>query len=136
MGLLDSEMFAGLRLPLVAAPMFLVTGPEIVIAACKAGIMAGAASASARSNGWSLGWLAKRMKYQLESTNVSSVSVSRSAGWLQPGQATCFQVGCRSSGFPGVWKSTSSGSTTGSWSLGTGTTPQAAQWMNGIGVPQ
>jgi nitronate monooxygenase len=49
MNLLDSEMFAGLRLPLVAAPMFLVTGPEIVIAACKAGIMAGAASATARS---------------------------------------------------------------------------------------
>lgn len=49
MSLLQSDLFAGLRLPLVAAPMFLVTGPEIVIAACKAGIMAGAASASARS---------------------------------------------------------------------------------------
>lgn len=49
MSLMQSEMFAGLRLPLVAAPMFLVTGPEIVIASCKAGIMAGAASATARS---------------------------------------------------------------------------------------
>ena len=49
MGLLQSETFAGLTLPLVAAPMFLVTGPAIVTAACKAGIMAGAASASARS---------------------------------------------------------------------------------------
>ena len=49
MGLLQTDRFAGLRLPLVAAPMFLVTGPEIVIAACTAGIMAGAASASARS---------------------------------------------------------------------------------------
>ncbi len=47
--LLQSEPFAGLTLPLVAAPMFLVTGPEIVIAACQAGIMAGSASASARS---------------------------------------------------------------------------------------
>ena len=28
------------------------------------------------------------------------------------------------------------GSTTGSWSSGTGTTPQAAQWMTGIGQPQ
>ena len=37
------------------------------------------ASASARSNGWSSGWLAKRMKYQLELTKVSSVSVSRRA---------------------------------------------------------
>ncbi len=49
MGLLQTQTFAGLRLPLVAAPMFLVTGPEVVIAACQSGIMAGAASASARS---------------------------------------------------------------------------------------
>ena len=91
---------------------------------------------SARSNGLSAGWLAKRRKYQLELTKVSSVSVSRSAAPPHCGQATCFQVGWRTSGLPGVAKSTSSGSTTGSWSLGTGTTPQAAQWMNGIGVPQ
>ena len=44
-----NDLFASLRLPLIAAPMFLVTGPEIVIAACKSGIMAGAASATARS---------------------------------------------------------------------------------------
>lgn len=49
MRLLDTDLFAGMRLPLVAAPMFLVTGPDIVIAACKAGIMAGAASATART---------------------------------------------------------------------------------------
>jgi nitronate monooxygenase len=49
MGLMQSELFSGMRLPLVSAPMFLVTGPEIVIASCKAGIMAGAASATARS---------------------------------------------------------------------------------------
>ena len=49
MALPDDPAFSGLTLPLVAAPMFLVTGPAIVIASCKAGIMAGAASASARS---------------------------------------------------------------------------------------
>ena len=49
MNLLQSDRFAGLTLPLIAAPMFLVTGPDIVIAACRSGIMAGAASASARS---------------------------------------------------------------------------------------
>ena len=49
MRLLETEIFAGMRLPLVAAPMFLVTGPDLVIAACSSGIMAGAASASARS---------------------------------------------------------------------------------------
>jgi hypothetical protein len=76
------------------------------------------------------------MKYQLESAKVSSVSVSRRATAPQVGQATCFQVGWRSSGLPGVAKSTSSGSTTGSWSRGTGTTPHPSQWMIGIGVPQ
>lgn len=41
--------FAAMRLPLIAAPMFLVTGPELVLAACKAGIMGVSASGSARS---------------------------------------------------------------------------------------
>ena len=84
-------------------------------------------SAPARSNGLASGWLAKRMKYQLESTKVSSVSVSRTASAPQDGQATCFHVGCRSSGLPGMSKDTSSGRMTGNWSAGTGTTPHAAQ---------
>ena len=49
MAMPHNDLFTSLRLPLIAAPMFLVTGPEIVIAACKSGIMAGAASATARS---------------------------------------------------------------------------------------
>jgi hypothetical protein len=69
------------------------------------------------------------------STKVSSVSVSRRAA-PHCGQSTCFQVGWRSSGLPGVEKSTSSGSVTGKCFLGTGTTPQTSQWMKGIGVPQ
>ena len=76
------------------------------------------------------------MKYQEESTKVSSVSVSRRAGLPQLGQSTCFHVGWRSSGLPGMSNDTSSGSTTGSWSRGTGTAPHASQWMIGIGVPQ
>ena len=67
---------------------------------------------------------------------VSKVSVSRFAGLPQDGQATCFQVGWCSSGLPGLSKLTSSGSVTGSWSFGTGTMPQAAQWITGIGQPQ
>ena len=55
----------------------------------------------------------KRAKYQDESTKVSIVSVSRRAGLPQCGQATCFQVGWRSSGLPGWSKVTSSGSSTG-----------------------
>ena len=78
----------------------------------------------------------KRTKYQDESTKVSMVSVSRRAGAPHFGQATCFQVGCRSSGLPGRLKSTSSGSFTGRSASGTGTTPQVSQWITGIGQPQ
>jgi nitronate monooxygenase len=31
--------FEGLRLPVVAAPMFLISGPDLVVAACKSGIV-------------------------------------------------------------------------------------------------
>src|ERR1700730_12667549 len=78
----------------------------------------------------------KRAKYQDESTKVSIVSVSRLAAPPHCGQATCFQVGWRSSGVPGQSKSTSSGNRTGRSPTGTGTTPQLAQWMIGIGQPQ
>ncbi len=33
------KLFPNLRLPLMAAPMFLVSGPDLVVAACKAGII-------------------------------------------------------------------------------------------------
>jgi hypothetical protein len=46
----------------------------------------------------------KRAKYQLESTKVSSVSVSRTAALPQDGQGTCFQVGCLASGLPACVK--------------------------------
>ena len=60
----------------------------------------------------------KRAMYQDESTKVSMVSVSRRAGLPHCGQATCFQVGWRSSGLPGWSKSTSSGSVTGRSAVG------------------
>ena len=78
----------------------------------------------------------KRAKYQDESTNVSIVSVSRRASLPHCGQATCRQVGWRSSGLPGRSNSTSSGSLTGRSAFGTGTTPQSSQWITGIGQPQ
>ena len=40
---------AGMRLPLVAAPMFLVSGPDLVIAACRAGIAGAIPAPNARS---------------------------------------------------------------------------------------
>src|SRR5690606_800291 len=78
----------------------------------------------------------KRAKYQDESTNVSIVSVSRSAGLPHCGQSTCFHVGWGSSGLPGRSKVTSSGSPMGSADRGAGTAPQPSQWMTGIGQPQ
>ena len=40
--------------------------------------------------------------------------IAHSAGWPQLGQLTCFHVGWRSSGLPGMSNDTSSGSVTGS----------------------
>ena len=39
---------APLRLPVVAAPMFLISGPELVVAACKAGIVGAFPTPNAR----------------------------------------------------------------------------------------
>src|SRR3546814_6949221 len=86
------------------------------------------------SKGLSAGADAKRRKYQLESTKVSSVSVSRTASPLHDGHWTSFPVGWRTSGLPGTEKSASSGSTTGSYVFGTGNMTQATQWMKGIGM--
>jgi nitronate monooxygenase len=35
----EMATFEGLRLPVVAAPMFLISGPDLVVAACKSGIV-------------------------------------------------------------------------------------------------
>ncbi len=70
----------------------------------------------------------KRRKYQDESTNVSMVSVSRTAGPPQVGQVVLRKPSCRRSGDSPVGRnSTSSGASTGSWSSGTGTMPSVAQ---------
>jgi nitronate monooxygenase len=47
----------GMRLPLIAAPMFLVSGPELVLAACRAGIAAAVPTPNARSIEILDGWL-------------------------------------------------------------------------------
>ncbi|MCW5654744.1 nitronate monooxygenase [Hydrogenophaga sp.] len=46
---LHPELRASLRLPAVCAPMFLVSGPELVTEACKAGIVGGLPRQNARS---------------------------------------------------------------------------------------
>lgn len=46
---LPTEITARLRLPLIAAPMFRVSGPELVIAACRAGVIGAFPSANCRT---------------------------------------------------------------------------------------
>ncbi len=42
------QQLSGLRIPAVAAPMFIVSGPELVIAQCKAGIVGSFPALNAR----------------------------------------------------------------------------------------
>ncbi len=46
-----------LRLPLIAAPMFLVSGPELVVAACRAGVIGTFPALNQRSNAGLGEWL-------------------------------------------------------------------------------
>lgn len=46
---LPERLQGRLRLPLIAAPMFLVSGPELALAACKAGIVGGLPALNART---------------------------------------------------------------------------------------
>jgi nitronate monooxygenase len=50
---------AGLRLPVVGAPMFLVSGPELVIAQCAAGIVGAFPSLNARPEPALAEWIAR-----------------------------------------------------------------------------
>ena len=44
------NLFERLALPVIAAPMFLVSGPALVEAACRAGIVGALPAANARNN--------------------------------------------------------------------------------------
>src|SRR5215472_7845920 len=80
-----------------------------------------------------------RRKYQDESTNVSIVSVSRRAGPAHLGHWVFTQSPAAASGeipFGARSSPRRSGSSTGSWSSGTGTSPQPSQYTIGIGAPQ
>src|SRR6478609_5321638 len=81
----------------------------------------------------------KRRKYHDESTNVSIVSLSRFAGPPHVGHSTLTHSSAAASGeTPFGFRSAprSSGSSNGSWSYGTATSPSFSQWMTGIGTPQ
>ncbi|QUM74029.1 NAD(P)H-dependent flavin oxidoreductase [Sphingopyxis granuli] len=54
-----AELRRQLRLPVVAAPMFLVSGPELVIAACKAGVVGSFPTMNARTPAILEQWLVR-----------------------------------------------------------------------------
>ena len=56
---LDPKIRAGLTLPAICAPMFLVTGPALVREACKAGVIGGLPRQNARSFEEFEAWLAE-----------------------------------------------------------------------------
>jgi len=53
----SGDIFGGLRLPLICAPMFLVSYPELVLSACKANIAAACSASTARSPAEYAEWL-------------------------------------------------------------------------------
>jgi len=50
-------LFQDMRLPLICAPMFLVSYPELILAACKANIAAACSASTARSSAEYAEWL-------------------------------------------------------------------------------
>jgi nitronate monooxygenase len=48
-----------LSVPMIAAPMFRVSGPDLVIAACKAGVIGAFPTANCRSDAEFAGWLTR-----------------------------------------------------------------------------
>ncbi len=53
----STPLFGDLRLPLICAPMFLVSYPELIVAACKANIAAACSASTARSSAEYAEWL-------------------------------------------------------------------------------
>lgn len=53
----DSPLLNNLKLPLIAAPMFLVSGPELVIGCCKAGVIGTFPALNLRSSDEFEAWL-------------------------------------------------------------------------------
>src|SRR5262245_31539363 len=58
---LPAPLRARLRLPLIAAPMFLVSGPELVIAACRSGVIGAFPTVNCRTGAELDQWLGRIM---------------------------------------------------------------------------
>jgi nitronate monooxygenase len=67
---LPKNLASGLRLPVVAAPMFLVSGVDLVVAACRAGVIGSFPSVNARTSEELDHWLG-RIAQALERARVA-----------------------------------------------------------------
>ena len=56
---LPASLEGHLRIPLIGAPMFIVSGPELVLAQCKAGIVGAFPALNARPESMLDEWLAR-----------------------------------------------------------------------------
>lgn len=73
------ELRRRLRLPVIVAPMFLVSGPDLVIAAGRAGLIGGFPSINARSAEELEGWLS-RIERELDGAPYAVNLIVRNAG--------------------------------------------------------
>lgn len=72
---IPASLVAGLQLPVVAAPMFLVSGPELVMASCRAGIIGTLPALNQRSTQGLTDWLL-RIKEALSQAESAAFGVN------------------------------------------------------------
>jgi nitronate monooxygenase len=89
-------LFGATRLPLICAPMFLVSYPELILATCKANVAAACSSATARSPSEYAEWLdqfdtelADFRKMSEQPTGPLAANISLRSG--KPGASTRFE---------------------------------------------
>lgn len=86
------RLTTGLRIPVIAAPMFLVSGPELVIAQCRAGVLGSFPALNARPISQLDEWLG-RLNSELSGTKAPAYAVNlivhRSNGRLDQDLALC-----------------------------------------------
>jgi nitronate monooxygenase len=73
------ELRQQLRLPVIVAPMFLVSGPELVIAAAKSGVIGGFPSINARTSDELENWFL-RIEHELQGKPYAVNLIVRSTG--------------------------------------------------------
>ena len=77
---LPPDLIATLRLPIIAAPMFLVSGPDLVIASCQAGIIGSFPTANCRTLEDLDCWLTRIVAETQGAAIVERASCSSQAG--------------------------------------------------------